>query len=204
MPKPKFIYFDIGGVLLRFYHISDLVAREIGVDPKAFKDFLAEFELARCSGQMTEVEIEQELITRFQLHKMQPGFWSKCQWVERFEPILEMHQLATELQSKYRLGILSNASKEIAQHKLATSFPNPFPGHEFEIKIFSYEVGLAKPQPEIYTHAQTLAGAAAAEILFIDDLPINLAAAKAAGWQTFLFNPDLAPEKVAELRQWLL
>ena len=46
----------------------------------------------------------------------------------------------------------------------------------------SHLLGLAKPDPAIFAEYQKRTGVAAAEILFFEDLPDNIAAARAAGW----------------------
>jgi FMN phosphatase YigB (HAD superfamily) len=46
----------------------------------------------------------------------------------------------------------------------------------------SHELGLAKPMPEIYARFEELTGFRGRDILFLDDLPENLAAASARGW----------------------
>lgn len=52
----------------------------------------------------------------------------------------------------------------------------------------SGEVGVIKPDPEIYRiHAEAF-GLKPAATLFIDDSPANVAGAKAAGWQAVLFE----------------
>lgn len=52
----------------------------------------------------------------------------------------------------------------------------------------SGEIGVIKPDPEIYRiHAENF-GLEPAATLFIDDSPANVAGAKAAGWQAVLFE----------------
>ncbi len=46
----------------------------------------------------------------------------------------------------------------------------------------SHLLGLAKPDPSIYRAFESHTGFAACEILFFDDLPDNIAAARACGW----------------------
>ncbi|MDJ1135190.1 HAD family hydrolase [Streptomyces iconiensis] len=47
--------------------------------------------------------------------------------------------------------------------------------------VLSYEVGVAKPDPRIYTHALELLGVPASAALFVDDSARNVAAAQALG-----------------------
>ena len=48
--------------------------------------------------------------------------------------------------------------------------------------VYSHEVGLAKPDPAIYALTAERLGVEPHEIVFLDDHPPNVAAARAAGW----------------------
>lgn len=50
-------------------------------------------------------------------------------------------------------------------------------------RFASHEVGLAKPDPRFYAHADGELGVAPARVLFFDDLGENTAAARARGWR---------------------
>ncbi len=58
----------------------------------------------------------------------------------------------------------------------------------FESGIFSGRVQLIKPDPAIYRLAEARFQAAPADLVFIDDHPPNVAAAKAQGWDGFVFT----------------
>ncbi len=52
--------------------------------------------------------------------------------------------------------------------------------------VYSHEVGLAKPDPAIYELTAARLGVRPGEIVFLDDVPANVAAARAAGWHAVL------------------
>ncbi|MDR2901981.1 MAG: HAD-IA family hydrolase [Lactobacillales bacterium] len=54
----------------------------------------------------------------------------------------------------------------------------------------SYQLGLLKPDPEIYVAVQERLGCDFDEMLFIDDKPKNVAAAKELGIHGIIFNKD--------------
>ena len=61
----------------------------------------------------------------------------------------------------------------------------------FERIIISGAVGLAKPDPAIFTLALTACGLEARETVFIDDVPANVAVARELGLDAILFqDPD--------------
>lgn len=53
----------------------------------------------------------------------------------------------------------------------------------FDHMVYSDEIGMEKPHPEIYAHTQQLIGVAAHEIVFIDDRETAVVAAREAGWK---------------------
>jgi putative hydrolase of the HAD superfamily len=58
----------------------------------------------------------------------------------------------------------------------------------FEGAIVSAEVGLLKPQPEIYQSLLSQYALEASETVFIDDMPYNVKGAEAVGIAAIQFN----------------
>ena len=86
-----------------------------------------------------------------------------------------------------KLGMLSNGVPEIvarirADHDLSSLF---------DAVVISYEVQLAKPEPEIYRIALDRLGVPAFDALFVDDRAENVEAARELGLQTLLFTGDV-------------
>lgn len=51
----------------------------------------------------------------------------------------------------------------------------------FDVVVISGEVGMRKPDPDIFRHTAALLGVAAAECVFVDDLGVNVRGAAAVG-----------------------
>jgi putative hydrolase of the HAD superfamily len=83
-----------------------------------------------------------------------------------------------------RTGLLSNLPWPLAHVLRATP---EFLDH-FDQVTFSCELGVIKPQPEIYRHAIENLQIAPAEGLFIDDRPQNIEGARAVGLRVELFT----------------
>ncbi|MBQ0053635.1 MAG: HAD family phosphatase [Bacteroidales bacterium] len=102
-------------------------------------------------------------------------------------PVYKM-ELIKELHKKYKVYILSNTnpivkegvSKWLAEQSM--SFEKDFDGC-----FFSCDMKLQKPSPEIFQRTIAATGLSAEEILFIDDSPVNISAAKEHGLQTLLY-----------------
>ena len=109
-------------------------------------------------------------------------------------PIDGMRDLLQDLKDRgFRLFVLSNTCVHWR------SFWEKIPGHElFEDVLISAEVGLVKPQPEIFRLACERFGISAEESVFIDDTPANAEAAYYVGMRAVVFHGD-----TAELRREL-
>ncbi len=59
---------------------------------------------------------------------------------------------------------------------------------EFEIKIWSCELGVTKPDPAIYRHCLDALGCEAGRTLFFDDRPNNVEAARKLGMEAHIFE----------------
>ena len=83
------------------------------------------------------------------------------------------------------VAILSNAPATLALAARGRSWAT-WVDHWF----FSAELGVAKPDAEIYAIAGERLAVSPAEILFVDDRPANVDAARAAGWNAHLWTSD--------------
>ncbi len=73
----------------------------------------------------------------------------------------------------------------------------------FDSGLFSGRLHLIKPEPAIYAHAQAHFGAAADELVFLDDHPPNIDAARAAGWHGVVFRDAAQAEAEMRAAGWL-
>lgn len=70
----------------------------------------------------------------------------------------------------------------------------------FEYVVESSRLGMRKPDPRIYTHACELVGVQPEEVVYLDDLGINLKPARALGMATVkVVEPRAALEELSEL-----
>lgn len=99
------------------------------------------------------------------------------------------------LASRYRLVLLSNTNA-IHFEMIRENYPLLSHFHAF---VLSYEVGVMKPEAAIYNRAIAEARCAAAECVFIDDLAVNVDAARRQGMDAVQFHSaqQLANELVA-------
>jgi len=97
----------------------------------------------------------------------------------------------------YKIGMISN----IATNWIRESLLTPAEQELFDEMIFSYEVGLAKPDPRIFILACERLRVSTHEAVMIDDVPSYCEAARAEGLSAIVFT-DL-PRMKSELEQIL-
>ncbi len=90
------------------------------------------------------------------------------------------------LKPKYHLHLITNGFQEVQHTKLGGSGMEPY----FETLTVSEEVGVKKPNPEIFLYALNKAQATAEESLMIgDEMAVDIDGARAAGIDQLFFNP---------------
>ncbi len=102
------------------------------------------------------------------------------------------HSTLEYLKSKYKLHILTNGFKEIQHKKLSGAQIDQF----FSCVINAEEIGVKKPDPEIFNAALKQAKVRPEQALMIgDDLEADVHGALNAGWSALHFNnEDLASD----------
>lgn len=81
-----------------------------------------------------------------------------------------------------RLALLSNAPTEVA-----ASIDTQDWLHDFSPRLFSCRLGAVKPEPAVYAAVLEALGAPAGEVIFVDDRPANVEAARRAGIRAAVF-----------------
>ena len=116
--------------------------------------------------------------------------------VRELQPQADTVALLLRLRAAGRtLHYLSNMPAPIAAVLLQR---NPFLAC-FDSGVFSSSVELGKPDPALFQLAAARFRADPAELLLIDDQPLNVQAARAEGWDAFVFTD--AAQAETELRQ---
>jgi putative hydrolase of the HAD superfamily len=113
---------------------------------------------------------------------------------DMFWPDEEICALIPALKKNYRLVLGSNTN-ELHANQFCKQFAETL-GH-FDALVLSHEARCRKPQAAFYERCVKEAGCRAAECIFIDDLPANIAGARACGLEGIVFT------NAAELRKEL-
>ena len=179
----KVAAFDIGKVLLDFDYgiFVRRMAPRTRMDVPALDAFLNQSPLLAQyeTGQLTSPEFFAVVQKETGFDGTEPEF--AAHFEDIFTPIDEVISLhATLAASGLPTYTLSNTNEMAVRHiSRAYDFWPRFTGH-----ILSHEVGALKPNPKIYEIFEQTTGCRSAEIIYIDDLSENIAAAAARGWHT--------------------
>lgn len=119
-------------------------------------------------------------------------------WRQEQRLIAPNIELIERLRPPYRTSVLSNADNTLMrrltdEHRIH---------HLFDDIICSADVGMAKPEAKIYALAAQRLGLQPEACVFIDDLEVNVQAARGAGMHGICFRIDLGhtlEEQLAEL-----
>ncbi|HBI17449.1 MAG: hypothetical protein UR60_C0002G0012 [Candidatus Moranbacteria bacterium GW2011_GWF2_34_56] len=103
---------------------------------------------------------------------------------DNFKEIEGMRNLINLLRLNYKLGLLSNHAREWIEY-----CEDKFRYESlFEVNLYSYEVGLKKPNPKIFKLMLTRLGVKADNCLFIDDNEENVFMASKLGIKAIRFH----------------
>lgn len=186
---PKFIYFDLGQVLLNFDRSRQCQ------------------QMADVAG--TTSEIVQAVVFDAGLHwKYEAGELNSQQFFDvfcrqtdtrpQYETLLHANSdifrmnptiaaLVAALEGAgHRLGVLSNTCE--AHWRLVSRGQYGILPGAFEQCVLSYEVGAIKPDERIFRVAVERAGCDPAEIFYTDDTPGHVEAAKALGFDALVYT----------------
>ncbi len=184
-----FTFFDVGGVVIKDFSTSDKwqeLKQALGVTPantEGFDQIWQQHQSRICVDFDVDALVP---ILNKELHlKLSPNFSILNEFINRFEANEYIQSVLTAATQKGGVGLLTNMYPRMLQ-KITES--NLLPTFTFQLIIDSSEVGLQKPDSNIFMLAEKLSGVEGAQILFVDNTQIHLDAAKERGWQTYFFD----------------
>lgn len=200
----SFIYFDVGGVAVLDFSKTEMwedLKKELGItaiNNQRFEEIWKEHELEICLNRDVDSLLP---LLREDIKLTVPENYSLLEgFIKRFRVNPEIWPLINELKRKYRIGLLTNMYPrmldELTKQQLLQDL-------DWDVVIDSSRVGLQKPDPKIFALAMERAGVKPEEILFVENSDEHIQAAKAAGWQTFLYDPSNIQVATKVLREHL-
>jgi len=184
---PKFIYFDLGKVLVdfSFEKLCRQIGEVAGLDPQQVAQAFAaglqvDYELGKLDSRGFYERFRRESGTS-------PAYDAFFRaYNEIFTPITSMWPIAAQLyQAGHRLGILSNTCEShwnycLRQYGILREL--------FSIYALSFEIGAVKPSAAIFGKAAELAGCRPEEIFYADDIAGHIAGARSVGIDAVVYT----------------
>ena len=187
------VIFDIGGVLIDFDfpRLAQALSERTGQDPDRLlplfgREAVHDVETGRTGP---------ETFFRETMSPVLPGL-TYDDWIDAWGDNYSVNEPGWSLLEQARergrtVSLLSNLSP-YNQVAIDRKWPHFFrvPHHRF----YSYDLGLHKPDPDIYRAASKRLGVDPSHCFFLDDLEENVASARETGMQALRFENARIPE----------
>jgi putative hydrolase of the HAD superfamily len=196
----RVVIFDMGKVLVWFdnFIFFRKLAEYGGTSEERVRQVThAKLELVRAldRGEISPAEFKDQVCAALDINI------SYDQFYEYFNDVFIVNAAAVNTAHRlkaagYKLVLLSNTDPERADF-IRKKYPET---QVFDLGILSYEAGILKPDPAVFLLTLQRAGASAEECVFIDDMAVNIEAARALGITSIQFEYDKT-DLEAELRR---
>lgn len=194
-----FVYFDINGVLVRFFQRAFAkIAEDTGASPDIVESTFWHYNDVLCRGKMQIEEYNNLLAKRIGVTNIN---WAQY-YLGSIDPISEMDECVSWVGQYYKVGLMSNIISGFISEMIKQKL---LPDIAYDAIIDSSVVGKIKPEPEVYKIATEQAKVLPEQILLIDDDRSNLMAAERLGWHVLWFddyNPAASVAKIKEILEF--
>lgn len=192
MKKIKAVGFDYGGVIgggpQAGISFTDEVSTVLGLDCDTYRNAYFEVNYLINTGKVaTWREFWPILLAKLNLpvHHLKPLLDINYKYSKVY---LEMDKRMIDLVDRlrlggYKVGLLSNATKEYGQHMRSVGL-----NKHFDAFLISSEIQLQKPHKDAYISLAKELGVNIKELAFIDDATKSLSTASTVGYTPILFK----------------
>ena len=183
---PNTIIFDMGGVLVDLLWDKLCSSLEVlsACEPETVRAETANGPIVMASmrGETGPVEFCETFTERLGISLTYTEFAGV--WNGLLAPNEEIYPLVRELSPHYTMCLASNTD----QIHFARAMDSCEAVHLFDRYYLSYEMGVLKPDPRFFQSVLADLGVPAAECVFIDDTPPNVASARKLGITSLLYQ----------------
>ena len=188
------VIFDIGNVLFPFDY--ERAARRLGMNSEFDREAVVAAKTELETGRIGRVDFLKRVRQFFEFGGSDEEFLAI--WSDIFDTNEAMWEVARRLAERYPLYLLSNIScihREYlhARYEIMKVFRDG---------VYSYEVGLLKPDEEIFRLASERFGVEPQRAVYVDDMPENVRSAAGVGFRTVCY--DFRNHAAGEAEIWRL
>ncbi|CAM3050400.1 HAD family hydrolase [Lactiplantibacillus plajomi] len=187
---------EVAHVFKRFHEFNDETFEQVSSQALS----LEAWQTARIRHALASVDTQP--ITTDWAIQFQMAYHAALQHIQLFGGLADV---LTKLSRCFKIGIITNGPAQIQRDKL----------HQLQVEHYvhpdhiyiSEELGIAKPDPSIFTTWAHHVGIKATEAVYVgDNATLDMTSAKHAGWQTFWFNhrqndqvkPAVVPDQIIQ------
>ena len=194
MQNIQTLIFDLGGVIINLKTEQEWLEEDLlpNFQPEKFqslqqKQYFQQFETGNVSvpdfkQQLKEIAVNKNITEEEVVHH----------WNGILKEIPKHRvDVLKQLSKKYKLILLSNTNHihmDFIRKYMQAEFGEDILQENFHTCYYSQEIGLRKPNKEIYEFVLQQQGITASESLFLDDKPENLSEPEKLGIHTFLVD----------------
>ncbi len=190
----EFVYFDINGCLVHFYHRAfAAIAADTGVSSDIVETAYWHYNDAVCRGDISLEKFNQHLSKKLEVNSIDWGGY----YLDAVESIPETVEVLKWAAEHYKVGLLSNIMPGLINGLMDNGC---IPKLEYDSIIDSSEVKTIKPEPAIFETATKRAGVNPESILLIDDSRANLMTAEQQGWRVLWFDDYRPADSVSRIK----
>jgi epoxide hydrolase-like predicted phosphatase len=183
----KAVVFDIGGVL----EINPMTGwnerweARLDLQPGEIDERLTHVWKAGTRGQISEEEVEKSVGEILGLDRAQVDALMYDLWEEYLGTLnVELAAFFANLRPRYQTALLSNSFVGAREREQERYHFNEMA----DLIIYSHEVGVAKPDQRIFEITCERLNVEPEEVIFLDDVEANIAAAREFGIHAILFQ----------------
>lgn len=192
----ELVLLDLGGVLLNIdYKRTEKAFQDLG-----FSDFETIYSQARQSGLFDEFECGRLSSDEFvgQLLTLMNHEHSVSDVIHAWNAMLldfpgNRIDVINRLKERFKVYLLSNTNEihyEAFMSLFSAEFDKNF-SDLFDKAFYSHQIGMRKPNAEVFEHILREAGVSPSKVLFIDDSIQHVEGASKVGIQSFLLNDQM-------------
>lgn len=193
----KFVYFDVNGVLVRFFQRAFThIAADTSASIEEVESTYWHYDDSVCRGEVPIEDFNLALAAKIGVTTIS---WAEY-YLKNIEPISEMITALEWASKYYPVGLLTNTMPGLIDQMIAQKTLPPL---NYSSIIDSSKIGSIKPEQKIFEAALRETGVEPHEILFIDDSRPNLMAAEKLGWNVLWFDDYRPEESETRIKEWL-
>ncbi len=193
----RFVYFDVNGCLVRFYHRAFAqIAKDYGVPPDLVEMAFLHYNSDACRGVLSMQDFNALIAKRLAIPSLD---WPKY-YLDAVEPMPGMQKVVEWACQNYGVGLLTNIMPGLLPSLINKGV---VPNLKYDVIIDSSETGLIKPDVQMFKVAAEKSGVDPSKILLVDDTRENVATAEELGWHVLWFDYAQPEESVEQVKMAL-